>query len=112
MISRPSFDPTQFSRGISSKMWNKLINDENHPLRNKTIQDHYSPGSTIKVVTAITGLEENIIDESTIFHCPGKIKIGNRIYHCHSKHGHGDINVVRALMRSCDIFFYRMLVFL
>ena len=106
MLSRPSFDPTSFSRGIPISIWNKLLNNENHPLRDKTIQDHYSPGSTFKIVTAIAGLQEGVIDENTKFHCPGVIKIGNRLYHCHSHHG--DINVVRAITQSCDVFFYRV----
>jgi penicillin-binding protein 2 len=106
MLSRPSFDPTAFSRGIPTSIWNKLLNNENHPLRDKTIQDHYPPASVFKVVTAIAGLEEGVIDENTKFHCPGVIKIGNRLYHCHSKHG--EINVVRAITQSCDVFFYRV----
>ncbi len=106
MLSRPSFDPTAFSRGIPTKTWNKLLNNENHPLRDKTIQDHYSPGSVFKIVTAIAALQEEVIDENTKFHCPGVIKIGNRLYHCHSKHG--EINVVRAITQSCDVFFYRV----
>ncbi|MBI2711379.1 MAG: hypothetical protein HYX41_00755 [Bdellovibrio sp.] len=106
MLSRPSFDPTSFSRGIPLTTWNRLLNNENHPLRDKTLQDHYSPGSTFKVITAIAGLEEGVIDENTKFHCPGVIKIGNRLYHCHSKHG--EMNVVRAITQSCDVFFYRV----
>jgi penicillin-binding protein 2 len=106
MLSRPSFDPTAFSRGISTTLWNKLLSNENHPLRDKTLQDHYSPGSTFKVVTAIAGLEEGVIDENTKFHCPGVIKIGNRLYHCHSRHG--EISVIRAITQSCDVFFYRV----
>ncbi len=106
MLSRPSFDPTSFSRGIPAAIWNKLLANENHPLRDKSIQDHYSPGSVFKIVTAIAGLEEGVIDENTKFHCPGVIKIGNRLYHCHSKHG--EINVTRAITQSCDVFFYRV----
>ena len=108
MLSRPSFDPTSFSRGIPASIWTKLLNNENHPLRDKTIQDHYPPGSVFKVVMAIAGLEEGVIDENTKFHCAGVIKIGNRQYHCHSRHGHGEINVTRAITQSCDIFFYRV----
>ena len=108
MVSRPSFDPTEFSRGIPTALWNKLLANEHRPLRDKTIQDHYPPGSVFKVVTAIAGLEEGIIDEKTTFNCGGVIKVGNRQYHCHAKHGHGNINVVTALTRSCDIFFYRV----
>ncbi|OFZ81657.1 MAG: penicillin-binding protein 2 [Bdellovibrionales bacterium RIFOXYD1_FULL_53_11] len=108
MVSRPSFDPTEFSRGISPVLWNKLLANENNPLRDKTLQDHYSPGSVFKVVTAIAGLEEGVIDENTKFRCTGSIRVGNRVYHCHSKRGHGEMNVVSAITQSCDVFFYRV----
>lgn len=108
MLSRPSFDPTEFSRGIPSAVWSKLLANENHPLRDKTIQDHYPPGSTFKIVTAIAGLQEGVIDENTKFHCSGSMRVGNRIYHCHLKRGHGDLNVVGAITQSCDTFFYRV----
>lgn len=108
MLSRPSFDPTEFSRGIPASIWAKLLANENRPLRDKTIQDHYPPGSTFKVVTAITGLEEGIIDENTKFNCAGAIRVGNRKFHCHKKGGHGDVNVVSAISQSCDVFFYRV----
>jgi len=108
MLSRPSFDPTQFSRGIPSNLWKQLLANENKPLRDKTIQDHYPPGSTFKIVTAVAGLEEGVIDENTRFNCSGSIRLGNRLYHCHLKRGHGDVNVVSAITQSCDIFFYRV----
>ncbi len=108
MVSRPSFDPADFSRGIDSDIWTKLISDENHPLRDKTIQDHYSPGSTFKTITAITALEEGVIDKDTSFNCTGSINLGNRKVHCWKKEGHGNVNVVSALTHSCDVFFYRV----
>lgn len=107
MISRPSFDPTQFSRGIDPEVWKSLMSNENRPLRDKTLQDHYSPGSVFKVVTAIAGLEEGAISETSTFHCPGVMRVGNRPVHCHRRGGHGNVNVVNALAMSCDIFFYR-----
>jgi penicillin-binding protein 2 len=108
MISRPSFDPTQFARGISTELWKSLLANENRPMRDKTLQDHYPPGSTFKIITAITGLEEGVIDENTTFRCGGSIKLGNRTVHCHLKGGHGEVNVVSALQYSCDVFFYRL----
>lgn len=108
MVSRPSFDPTEFSRGVSAALWKSLLDNENRPLRDKNIQDHYAPGSTFKALTAIAGLEDGVINEQTHFHCPGAIRVGNRIYHCHKKQGHGDMNVVTALTQSCDVFFFRV----
>lgn len=108
MISRPSFDPTEFSRGISAALWNKIRNDPNHPLRDKTIQDHYSPGSTFKIATAVAGLEEGVIDANSTFNCAGNMRVGNRTYHCWSRGGHGNVNVVSAITHSCDVFFYKL----
>jgi penicillin-binding protein 2 len=108
MVSRPSFDPSDFSRGIDPDVWAKLISDETHPLRDKTIQDHYSPGSTFKTITAIAALEEGIIDKDTTFNCTGSISLGSRKVHCWKKEGHGNMNVVTAIMHSCDVFFYRV----
>jgi len=108
MISRPSFDPTEFARGIPQALWNKLLNNDNHPLRDKTLQDHYSPGSTFKIVTAVAGLENGVIDENTKVRCGGSMRVGNRVYHCHKRGGHGEINVVAAIAQSCDVFFYKV----
>lgn len=108
MISRPAFDPTSFSRGIPTALWNSLVNNSKRPLRDKTLQDHYAPGSVFKLVTAIAGLEEGVIDENTYIPCTGFIKLGNRRFHCHLRRGHGNMNVVSAITQSCDTFFYRV----
>ncbi len=108
MLSRPSFDPTEFSRGIPAKLWKTLLENENKPLRDKTIMDHYSPGSVFKTITAIAGLQEKVIDENTRFRCSGSLRLGNRQYHCWKKEGHGDVDVTDALTKSCDVFFYRV----
>ncbi len=108
MLSRPSFDPTEFSRGIPAELWKRLLENENKPLRDKTIMDHYSPGSVFKTITAIAGLQEKVIDEHTKFHCSGSLRLGNRVYHCWKKEGHGEVDVVNAITKSCDVFFYRV----
>lgn len=108
MVSRPSFNPTEFSRGVSSKTWQALLGDEKKPLRDKSIQDHYPPGSTFKTVTAIAALEEGIIDENFKVGCSGSIRVGNRTYHCHKKEGHGEVTIYNALVKSCDVFFWRV----
>lgn len=108
MMSRPSFDPTEFSRGISPERWKQLLDDENRPLRDKVLQDHYSPGSTFKIITGIAGLEEGVVDENSTFLCTGSMRVGNRIYHCHKKGGHGPMNIVNAIIQSCDTYFYRV----
>lgn len=107
-LSAPSYDPNEFSKGISPKLWGELVNDPYQILRNKVIQTHTPPGSTFKALVALAGLQEKIITPSSTFFCKGFLKFGRRSYHCHIKHGHGDVNVVQALEQSCDVFFYRL----
>jgi len=107
-VSLPSFNPNKFSRGISSDLWKELVNDPFKPLRNKVIQDHYPPGSTIKPLVAIAALQEKAVTENTIVSAPGQMRYGNRTYHDSLKQGHGDINIRQAIESSSNIFFYKM----
>ena len=108
MVSRPSFDPTQFSRGITSEYWKALVEDEKNPLRDKTIQEHYSPGSTFKTITAIAALEEGIVDENMSVNCTGSFVLGRRKFHCWKQHGHGKVNLIRSIRESCDVYYYKI----
>ncbi|MNJ94627.1 Penicillin-binding protein 2B [compost metagenome] len=107
-VSTPSFDPNEFSTGISPATWSKLINDPFKPLRNKIIQDHNSPGSTFKPLVAVAALQEKVITPTTIVNAPGVFYFGRRPYHDHLKGGHGNITVYEALERSSNVFFYKM----
>ncbi len=107
-VSAPSFDPNLLSTGISSKDWQELLNNERKPLRNKAVSEHYSPGSTFKIVVALAALQAGIIDEDTRFTCDGAMSLGNHKFHCWKHSGHGPLNVVEALKYSCDIFFYEL----
>ncbi len=108
MVSRPSFDSGRFSTNLTSDYWRTLIQDETNPLRDRTIQEHFSPGSTFKPITAAAGLEEGLIDEKTEVNCPGYFHMGSRLYHCWKKHGHGSVDVYKAIRESCDVFFYKL----
>ena len=108
MLSWPSFDSTEFSVGITPEYWRKLMFDENKPLRDKTIYDHYSPGSTFKIISALAGLEEGLINGQTAISAGGSFKFGGRVYHDWKKEGHGLTDVVKSLYRSVDVFFYRL----
>lgn len=107
-VSAPSYDPNEFARGIGSQLWSKLVNDPFKPLRNKVIQDYYSPGSTFKAFMALASLQEKVITPTTIINCPGFLSFGRRQYHDHLKGGHGNISVYEALERSSNVFFYKM----
>jgi len=107
MASSPSFNQNAFVSGIGTGVWEALISHPFRPLENKAIQGEYPPGSTFKIVTALAGLEEKAIDETTSFDCAGFLPFAGRDYRCWKKEGHGRVDVRRALSESCDVFFYR-----
>jgi penicillin-binding protein 2 len=107
MASKPAFDQTRFVRGISAGEWADLIRDPLHPLENRALTGQYPPGSTYKIVTAIAGLAEGVITPESTFWCPGHYYFGGRPYGCWKKSGHGHTDVHKALVQSCDVFFYK-----
>lgn len=108
MASSPSFDQNIFVDGMSNEMWQALISNPHHPMENKAIRGQYPPASTFKIVTAMAGLEEAVIDAESTVHCPGYLTFGDRTFRCWKKTGHGTVNVVEALAQSCDVFFYQV----
>ena len=108
MVSKPSFDPALFARNISPEEWRSLIENPHHPLQNKGIQGQYPPGSVFKIVTAIAGLESGVITPDTQLTCTGTYPYGNRDFRCWKEGGHGTLSLHRAIVESCDIFFYQV----
>lgn len=108
MVSRPTFDPNMFLRGISHKEWEALLKNPDAPLVNKAISTSYPPGSTLKMAVALAALKANAMTEHTQFYCNGSIRHGNRTFHCWNKDGHGTVNLRSALAKSCNIYFYRL----
>lgn len=108
MMSWPSFDSTEFSVGIRPEYWKELTTNEDKPLRDKTILDHYSPGSTFKIISALAGLEEGLINENTVVSGGGSFRFGGRDFHDWKKEGHGPTDVVKSLYRSVDVFYYKL----
>jgi len=108
MVSAPSFDANKFTGRISHTDWNEIASDPRKPLLNRSIQAQLAPGSTFKPIMAIAGLESGVIDDETIFHCPGGASFYGHYFACHLKRGHGDISLHRAIAQSCDVFFYNV----
>ena len=108
MVSKPSFDPDTFARNISSEEWKSLMENPFSPLQNKGIQGQYPPGSVFKIITAIAGLETGAITPNTQMTCRGIYPYGNRDFRCYKEGGHGTINLHRAIVESCDIYFYQV----
>jgi len=107
-VSKPSFDPNLFAGGISRRNWRGLLFDEMHPLQNRVVQGQYPPGSIHKIVVALAGLEEGIVDEKTTFYCPGYYNLGRGKYRCWKRGGHGKVDIHKALKESCDVYFYNL----
>jgi penicillin-binding protein 2 len=108
MVSRPAFDPNKFTGRITRSDWNEIANDPHKPLMNRAIQAQLAPGSTFKPIMAIAGLETGVIDGETSFFCPGGASFYGHYFACHLKHGHGKIELHRAIAQSCDVFFYNV----
>ena len=106
-VSMPAYDPNSFSDGISHSEWQMLSENDHVPLMNKTLQGLYPPGSTVKPMNGLALLLNGVSPDATVT-CTGALKVGGGIFHCHSRRGHGSINMKRAIMASCDIYFYEM----
>ncbi|MFA7596429.1 MAG: penicillin-binding protein 2 [Novosphingobium sp.] len=105
MASMPSFDPNSFSDGIGRIEWKMLSDDDHVPLRNKVLKGLYPPGSTVKPMVAMSFLEAGLDPEETAF-CGGGLRVGNRVFHCWNRRGHGQVNMSKAIYQSCDVYFY------
>ncbi|MEW5805949.1 MAG: penicillin-binding protein 2 [Acidobacteriota bacterium] len=108
LASNPSYDPNEFAGHLPSARWKELSSDPSHPMMNRAIQATYPPGSTFKVLIAIAALEKGIITENTTFYCPGSTIIYGRKYSCWKEGGHGVVNLHRAIVHSCNVYFYRV----
>ena len=108
LVSAPGYDNNLFTTPISHKKWNKLLNDPHRPLQNKALTGLYSPGSIFKLVVGLAGLENGDITLKTKVNCQGKIKLGNQLFHCWKRDGHGSLTFEEAIMHSCDVYFYEV----
>jgi penicillin-binding protein 2 len=108
MVSKPGFDPNLFSPSISERNWKSLNSDPLHPLEDRSIRGLYPPASTFKIVTAFADLSEGVISPEKNFFCSGELELGGQVYRCWNQHGHGKVNLHRALVESCDVYFYEL----
>ncbi len=108
MASSPKFDPSIFANGLSNEEWKALNDPVLTPLVNKAIQGQYAPGSTFKTVMAAAALNERVINPYTTFFCGGSMKLGRRRFRCWKRGGHGKTDLYKALVQSCDVYFYNV----
>ncbi len=111
LVSMPSYNNNRFVEGISNQYWTKLSTDEGKPLSNKAISATYPPGSTFKLITAMSALENGWQGDKEI-DCNGKLALNKkRTMHCWMEKGHGKINLVEAIKDSCNIYFTKLGLF-
>jgi penicillin-binding protein 2 len=119
LVSKPSFDPNELSGGATKEeirdAFRRLFDNALKPALDKTVSGAYPPGSTFKPITASAGLQSGTISTRTQIFCPGVISLRSHydpsvIYHfrCWLGRGHGAVNVVDALGKSCDVYFYEL----
>ena len=108
LATAPSYNSNDFSSGLTPDQWAKLRDDPLHPMQNRVIQSVYPPGSVFKHVVAAAGLHYGMIDPQETVLCTGSTRLGRRVFRCWRKGGHGNVNLERALVESCDVYFYKM----
>ncbi len=107
-VSAPEYDLNEFATVVSREDWDRLNKDEAKPLFNRATMSIFSPGSTFKMIAAIAALEEGVITTDTKFNCPGVFTYGNKQFKC--EHVHGVMNVETAIEKSCNVFFYNLIL--
>ena len=108
MVSRPTVDPNDFAVRIPNDEWQRLNNDPETPLLNRAIQAQLAPGSVFKIVMATAMLESKAIPQNMTVYCPGYATFYGRTFHCWDPKGHGTVDFHKAIVNSCDIFFYNV----
>lgn len=107
MASMPSFDPNSFSDGIGGVEYAMLRDDDRVPLRNKVLKGLYPPGSTVKPMVSMALMQAGVDPDETVF-CGGGLRVGNRVFGCWNRRGHGSVNMAKGIYQSCDVYFYSM----
>ncbi len=105
--SYPAYDANDFVLGFPQKKWDKLVNDERAPFRNKAIAGAYAPGSTFKFVLALAALADGLSPDWSV-KCTGHIEVGPQRFHCWNRYGHGKVSMRNSIKYSCDVYYYEL----
>ena len=108
LVSKPDFDPSVLSGVTPAELWSQLQNDPAKPLITRASLTRYPPGSAFKMVLAAAALQEGVIDENYRIRCTGGFRFGDRVFK--DLHVHGSVNIVEAIQRSCNVFFYQLIL--
>ncbi|KKS83535.1 MAG: Penicillin-binding protein 2 [Candidatus Gottesmanbacteria bacterium GW2011_GWA1_43_11] len=112
LVSTPSFNANKFHAGLSAKEYGNLVSSEDNPLFNRPLSGTYPPGSIFKILSAVAGLESNAVTRETLIEDVGILKVGNfsfaNWYFTQYGGTEGPVNLVKAIARSNDIYFYKL----
>ena len=108
LVSAPAFEPNRFARRLRGSEWKEILEAPHHPLQNRPLASEYSPGSLFKIVVAVAGLSEGVVNETERAWCPGATRIYNRRFRCWKRAGHGWVNLRESIRESCDVYFYHL----
>jgi penicillin-binding protein 2 len=106
LVSTPSFDPNVMTGHLTRAEDDRMKADPRHPYVDKTVQQHYSPGSTYKIVVAGAALEDGLASQHERLGCQRQYKVARRIFHCLGQHG--VIDMLEAIQKSCNIYFWKL----
>lgn len=107
LVTSPAYDNNLFAGGISKRDWEALRTNNRFPLQNRVIQSVYPPGSVWKLVMAAMFLERGVSKNDGVY-CGGQVRLGNQIFRCWKKGGHGFMNMESSIVNSCDVYYYLM----
>ena len=108
LVSAPSFNPNIFAKRLEQKEWKALLTTPHNPMQNRAVQNAHAPGSVFKIVMAVAGLMEGVIDTNDTQYCGGSARFYNRNVRCWKRGGHGVVNLRKAIQKSCDVYFYHL----
>ncbi len=106
LVSKPAFDPNVMTGRLSAEEEAQMIADPYKPFLDKTLRQHYSPGSTFKFVTAIAGLEAGLVTPDDKVLCKGYFSVGHTNFRCTKDHG--VMSLYDAIAQSCDVYFWQL----
>lgn len=104
-VSYPGYDNNRLSNEMDTDYYTRLSLDLSSPFFNKATQQTTAPGSTLKLLSAVTGMMENLVDDSTYIECTGKFDLVNPPINCWNKSGHGSLEIRGAIEQSCNYYF-------
>ncbi|MBH30899.1 MAG: penicillin-binding protein 2 [Candidatus Marinimicrobia bacterium] len=108
IASKPDFKLTDFAAGMNPEKWRLYSSDVDKPLLNRAVLGLYPPGSSMKLVTIIAAMQRRLVDNQWSIQCTGSYEFGDRTFGCWREEGHGTVNLDRAIVESCNVYFYQL----